>query len=261
MTEFHNSIPAFSTSAKKLDAPSPGTHACLCSCIIPAELARTLVRRILLAERAFFSTTPSTLCKTFAVRLCSSRSGATLQPSAKRFNAAGYSGGIPAELFEKLVRWQRHAQRGICAPFRDMKGQFAMAAMSPVRDGAASGREVLASDRRGSGLCLEPCKGNVAAAPKGGVAADSSGVPSPVCIRLRMRTLEAASSPRRSVRGEGKSEGRTLSVHFAVQEVPGAAGGTAKGRQRIRIASSPINKPRAASTLRAGRTYRLRSTT
>jgi hypothetical protein len=30
----------------------------------------------------------------------------------------------------------------IGAPFRDMKSQFATAAMSPVKDGAASGREV-----------------------------------------------------------------------------------------------------------------------
>ena len=108
---------------------------------MPAELAWTLMCRILQALRESFSTISLKLCTTCTVWLCFGRSGAILGPSAERFNAAGYSGEMPAELFEKLVIWRRHALRGICTPFRDMKSQFAMAAMSLVRDGA-SGRKV-----------------------------------------------------------------------------------------------------------------------
>ena len=53
--------------------------------------------------RESFSTVLSKLCKTYTVQLRHGRSGAILGPSAERFNAAGYSGEIPAELFEKLV--------------------------------------------------------------------------------------------------------------------------------------------------------------
>ena len=127
---------------------------------MPAELAWTLVRRVLQSLREAFSTISSKLCKSYTVWLRFGRSGAILRPSAERFNAAGYSGAIPAELFEKLVIWQRHALRGICTPFRDMKSQFAMAAMSPVRDSAASGREV-------HFIGLKPALANSAQAARG----------------------------------------------------------------------------------------------
>ncbi len=64
------------------------------------EPYRTTVRQL---YSAMILWVPQRLWKTFAFRLCSSRFGAILWPSAKRGGIPKFSGGMPAELFERVV--------------------------------------------------------------------------------------------------------------------------------------------------------------
>ena len=91
ITEVHNSTPAFFTSLI-LNAPSPGTHACLCSCVISSVACADLVHCGLPPKREYLSTIPLKLCKYRTVRLRSGRAGAILWLCSCR---PGQSSGNP----------------------------------------------------------------------------------------------------------------------------------------------------------------------
>jgi hypothetical protein len=68
--------------------------------------------------RAMMLLASQRLWKTVAFRLCSSRFGAILWPSAKRGGIPTFSGGMPAELFERVVMEESCADRRISTPLR-----------------------------------------------------------------------------------------------------------------------------------------------